>query len=240
MDRRLPPAVMAALAFLGTLILIGAVIYVWRWRQNGNLSLGVQTTTGMAQPGGTNSAAPQAAPVAPPAQPGATPIPATPVPLPPATPTPLTVNITAVPLIEVAIAPVPPIASPNDAPNDPVTLPDTDYSSAPCNSRVTHIVRGGENLFRIALQYRTTAAAVARLNNITNVRKVSVGRRLQIVVCGRGYSRTRSSRGATYVVQPGDTIFRIALRYGVNTQYLCRVNGLYSNLIVPGQTLVIP
>lgn len=82
----------------------------------------------------------------------------------------------------------------------------------PCNTRVTHIVRAGENLFRIALRYRTTAAAVARLNGITNVRRVSVGQRLRIITCGRGYSSGGSiGRGATYTVQPGDTIFRIAL-----------------------------
>jgi LysM repeat protein len=237
MDRRL--LVPGILAFLITLILIAAVIYVWRGRQIGNLSFGVQTTTGMAQSGSTNSAA-QAAPTAQqPAQVGATAMPATPVALPPATPTAAIVSITAVPPIEVATAAAPVQPIPTPLPYDPPSQ-ETDYSNAPCNSRVTHIVRGGENLFRIALQYRTTAAAVARLNNITNVRKVSVGRRLQIVVCGRGYSSTRSSRGATYVVQTGDTIFRIALRYGINTQYLCRVNGLYSNLIVPGQTLIIP
>ena len=238
MDRRL----LALLAFFITLLLIGAVIYFVRPRLLSGIT-GVQTTAGMAQSGNTSAAqgAPAAQPAAQPAQPGATPVPPTPVPPPPATPTAAPVNITAVPPIEVptAAAPNPPQPIPSD-PNGSVDIPDTEYSSAPCNSRVTHIVKAGENLFRIALRYRTTAAAVARMNNITNVRKVSVGRRLQIVVCGRGYSSTRISRGGSYVVQPGDTIFRIALRYGVNTQYLCRVNGLYSNLIVPGQTLIIP
>jgi LysM repeat protein len=112
-----------------------------------------------------------------------------------------------------------------------------------CGTRLYHTVRAGENLFRIGLRYNTTATAIARLNRITNVRAVSVGRRLVIVACARGSGGSGayfSSRSGTYVVRPGDTLFRIALRFGVNVQYLCRVNGLYTSLIVPGQTLVIP
>jgi LysM repeat protein len=47
-------------------------------------------------------------------------------------------------------------------------------------------------------------------------------------------------RGDRYIVQPGDTLFGIATRFGVNVQSLCDVNGIYGNLIVPGQRLIIP
>ncbi len=113
---------------------------------------------------------------------------------------------------------------------------------ASCGTRLIHVVRPGENLFRIGLRYNTTAYAIARLNGITNVRLVSSGRRLVIVACARGGSGggQYTPRSSTYVVKPGDTLFRIALRFGINTNYLCQVNGLTSNLIVPGQLLVIP
>jgi hypothetical protein len=81
------------------------------------------------------------------------------------------------------------------------------------------------------------------LNRITNVRNVSVGRRLVVVACARGGGSSGAyyaSRSGTYVVRAGDTLFSIASRFGINVQYLCRVNGLYTSLIVPGQTLVIP
>ena len=245
MDRRI--LIPAFLAFIVGLGIIGSVIYFSPLR--GRLPLGVQTTAGMAQPGNSTNAGAQAAaqPTQPvqPVQPVQT-APVLPTAAPVATAIPAPINITVVPPIEVPtmVAPVAPIVPdvPNTANNNNNGGggPDIDYSNTPCNTRVTHTVRAGENLFRIALHYRTTAAAVARMNGITNVRRVSVGQRLRIVACARGYSNPRVSRGASYIVQPGDTIFRIALRYGVNVQYLCSVNGLYSNLIVPGQTLIIP
>jgi hypothetical protein len=45
----------------------------------------------------------------------------------------------------------------------------------------------------------------------------------------------------THVVQRGETLFRIALRYGVDMYTLARVNGIVNlNLIFAGQVLVIP
>jgi nucleoid-associated protein YgaU len=45
----------------------------------------------------------------------------------------------------------------------------------------------------------------------------------------------------TYVVQPGDNLFRISLRFGVDMYTLARVNGIINlNLIYAGQVLIIP
>jgi len=45
----------------------------------------------------------------------------------------------------------------------------------------------------------------------------------------------------TYIVRPGDTLYRIALRYGTNYMELARVNGIPNpRLIYPGQQLCIP
>lgn len=45
----------------------------------------------------------------------------------------------------------------------------------------------------------------------------------------------------TYVVQPGDNLFRIALRYNLPTATLAAANNIYNyNLIYSGQVLVIP
>lgn len=47
--------------------------------------------------------------------------------------------------------------------------------------------------------------------------------------------------GARYVVQVGDNLFRIALRFGLTTAELAEANGITNpSLIVVGQTLIIP
>jgi len=47
--------------------------------------------------------------------------------------------------------------------------------------------------------------------------------------------------GQTHVVQPGENLFRIALRYGVSVQALATINGIANPaLIYVGQQLVIP
>jgi hypothetical protein len=53
-------------------------------------------------------------------------------------------------------------------------------------------------------------------------------------------SSRAAQRSATYRVQPGDTLGRIAARHGVTVAALKRVNGLRSSLIAPGQVLRIP
>ena len=51
----------------------------------------------------------------------------------------------------------------------------------------------------------------------------------------------RSAGESTYVIQRGDTLAKIATRYGVTVKQLTDLNGIKNpNLIVPGQTLKIP
>ena len=51
----------------------------------------------------------------------------------------------------------------------------------------------------------------------------------------------RSTSESTYVIQRGDTLAKIATRYGVTVKQLTDLNGIKNpNLIVPGKTLKIP
>src|SRR6266850_1522963 len=51
---------------------------------------------------------------------------------------------------------------------------------------------------------------------------------------------TRAQSATTYVVQPGDNLFRISLRYGVTFAALAQANGIVNvNLIFVGQVLRI-
>jgi LysM repeat protein len=50
----------------------------------------------------------------------------------------------------------------------------------PSGGGQTHVVRPGENLFRIALRYGTTAQAIAAANNLPNIHLIYVGQTLRI------------------------------------------------------------
>lgn len=103
-----------------------------------------------------------------------------------------------------------------------------------------HIVQAGENLYRIALRYGTTWQELAQLNGITDPTTLRVGQRL-ILPSGATGTQPSAPGGRTHVVQPGDTLYGLAARYGVTVQALAQANGLtiYS-LIYVGQTLIIP
>jgi LysM repeat protein len=56
-----------------------------------------------------------------------------------------------------------------------------------------------------------------------------------------GSTTVRSADESTYVIQRGDTLAKIATRYGVTVKQLTDLNGIKNpNMIVPGQTLKIP
>jgi len=106
--------------------------------------------------------------------------------------------------------------------------------------QVTHVVQRGENLFRIALRYGTTVQAIASANGIANPARIYVGQRLTISTPG-GQPPQVPMNATTYVIQPGDNLFRIALRYNLSYMYLAQYNGIANpSCIYAGQVLHIP
>jgi len=106
-----------------------------------------------------------------------------------------------------------------------------------------HVVQAGENLFRIALRYGMTAQALAAANGIVNADRVYVGQ--QLVIPGQTNASpppaAPAPSGQTYVVQTGDMLSAIALRYGVSTWALAQVNNIRNpSMIYVGQVLRIP
>lgn len=128
----------------------------------------------------------------------------------------------------------------------------------------THTVQAGETLFSIASQYNITAEVLAQLNQIYNPNQIYVGQVLTIPLAGGAQvsqmtptppvAGTPLPGAAQYptalpgpvteiihVVQPGENLFRIALRYGLTTAELARYNGIVdTRLIYVGQELRIP
>ncbi|MBM4465360.1 MAG: LysM peptidoglycan-binding domain-containing protein [Chloroflexi bacterium] len=136
-----------------------------------------------------------------------------------ATPTPTTA-------VTVVFTPMPvPTVAPTPAP-----------TAAVSGERI-HTVQPGENLFRIALHYGMSYTALAAANGIINPDLIYVGQRLTIsakVPAGPTGERI-------HVVQPGENLFRIALKYGVKVEDITVANGIRNvHLIYSGQRLRIP
>ncbi|MGD2143094.1 MAG: LysM peptidoglycan-binding domain-containing protein [Anaerolineae bacterium] len=142
-----------------------------------------------------------------------------------------------------------PSEPPATATSEPVTspLPTPVPTSAPVataapSETTTHVVQPGENLFGVAVRYGTTVQAIIEANGIANPQVIYVGQELVIPSGGAQPSQPQpSTGGTTYVVQPGDNLFRIALRYDMSYLRLAEYNGIAnpSNVYV-GQVLEIP
>ncbi|MBN2303189.1 MAG: LysM peptidoglycan-binding domain-containing protein [Anaerolineae bacterium] len=108
----------------------------------------------------------------------------------------------------------------------------------------THTVQPGENLYRIALRYGTTWPVLAAANNITNPNMIYVGQVLTIPGSGTVVVPPTSvppQTGGTYTVVAGDTLSRIAARFGTTVAALVQANNIVNpNLIYVGQVLTIP
>src|SRR2546427_3825559 len=127
----------------------------------------------------------------------------------------------------------------------------------------THVVQPGETLYRIALRYGVTVGALAAYNGLSDPTLIHSGKILTIPPTGARDrakpapkppkpAKTPSAQQATqgnvvirkvtyrYVVSRGDTLFSIARRFGITLAVLKQANGLTSDLIHPGQRLVIP
>ncbi|MBN1178461.1 MAG: LysM peptidoglycan-binding domain-containing protein, partial [Anaerolineae bacterium] len=101
-------------------------------------------------------------------------------------------------------------------------------------------VQAGENLYRIALRYGMNYLQLASYNGIVNPNNIHIGQVIRIPAGGSTPVQP-STGGSTHTVQPGENLFRIALRYNMNYSYLASYNGISNpNQIYVGQVLRIP
>jgi membrane-bound lytic murein transglycosylase D len=117
------------------------------------------------------------------------------------------------------------------------------YVPPPQESYARHRVRRGETLSTIARRYRSSVNAIVRANSLRSRDVVRVGQRLKIPQRGS----SRSARAATAVeatsrnhtVRRGDSLWRLASRYGTTVDRIKSDNGLRGDRLAIGQKLAI-
>ncbi|MBO8126264.1 MAG: LysM peptidoglycan-binding domain-containing protein [Firmicutes bacterium] len=121
-----------------------------------------------------------------------------------------------------------------------IKVPATESSFQP--SEVTsgtqvYTVRPGDSLFLIARRFNTTVGALQRANNLSGI-FLAVGQKL--VIPSSSFSGETADGKVVYQVQPGDSLYLIARRFGITIADLRQANDLWSDYIYVGQKLVIP
>ena len=103
-----------------------------------------------------------------------------------------------------------------------------------------YVVRTGDTLYSLAQTYGLTVADLLAANpQIANPNRIEIGDEIRIPGSG---GADGMGGGSTYVVQPGDTLFRIALNHGTTVQAMMDANPVVTDptRIYVGQMLVLP
>ena len=116
---------------------------------------------------------------------------------------------------------------------------------------IVHTVVAGDSLWALAARYGTTVSAIMSANGLTSS-LIRVGQQLVIPTTLVQPTAPPPATAipptaipgepatGTYVVQRGDNLFRIALRFGTTVEALARLNGIVNpNLIRVGQVLQV-
>lgn len=170
---------------------------------------------------------------------------------------------TFVPSNQVATSALPP-AGAALSPQQPTVVAATTVI-APTVQSTTITAQPGDTLYSLSRTYGVSVPAIAAANGLTQTSTLDIGQRLAIpapgttaalgtppaplgVIAGNqpgAGAATTTAQTATnngvHVVQTGETLYAISLRYGVSVNSLASANGLASiDIVRPGQQLTIP
>jgi LysM repeat protein len=157
------------------------------------------------------------------------------------------------------VAPVSPTASPvassipsaspgSSATAEPSPSPTQKHTASPvatCRAPAgwqPYVVKRGESFRSIAQRFGTSEGRLKQANCLDSAAVAYAGQRIYVprempsptVAC------SKASDWVRYTIQPGDTLFSIAVRYGVTLSYLKKANCLSADLIYAGEVLLVP
>jgi hypothetical protein len=100
-------------------------------------------------------------------------------------------------------------------------------------------IRPGDTLWAIAQRYHTTVAALVRLNHLPGDGNLIIaGAVLRVPGHPAAHRPAVRTRWWAYRVQPGDSLFAISRRFGVNWRTVARHNHLFPSLQVDAGALL--
>ena len=126
----------------------------------------------------------------------------------------------------------------------------TPEETTPSTNAKMYYVHSGDSLYRIAHNHGISLTTLLEWNHLSVDSIIHPGQGL-IVSDGSSSSseeaaptaevseETSSSSATTYTVQPGDGLWRIAKNHGLTLDELKSINQLTSNIIQPGQVLIV-
>jgi LysM repeat protein len=130
---------------------------------------------------------------------------------------------------------------------EPTSEPEPTQPPTSTEERI-HVVKPGENLFRISLSYGLPYQTVMAYNGIANPNMIYVGQEIKIPPSSGGTapqpqptSPPPTGGTRTHIVKPGENLFRVALQYNLSYTVVAEANNLsYPYTIYTGQKLIIP
>lgn len=105
----------------------------------------------------------------------------------------------------------------------------------------TYVVVRGDNLSKIGTKFGVAWRDIAKANGIAGPKYIIYPGQKLVIPKGGSTPSQNVNQYTTYKVQRGDTLSKIASKYGTTYQELARINGISNpNKIYVGQTLKVP
>ena len=102
------------------------------------------------------------------------------------------------------------------------------------NDQDTYTVKKGDTLYSISKNQNIPIDTIIKLNNLTSS-NLEIGQQLKLKS-----DSNNSSNKNQYMVQRGDTLYSLALKYNTTVDKLRKLNNLNTNTLTIGQILVLP
>jgi LysM repeat protein/outer membrane protein assembly factor BamB len=107
-------------------------------------------------------------------------------------------------------------------------------------STTTYWVQSGDTLWKVAQKFGVTTQAIVEVNKLDPTKYLYIGQKLIIPTTEQAVQPTQPTT-TTYSVVSGDTLWKIAQKFGVTTQAIIDANNLDpTKFLYVGQKLIIP